>query len=574
MINIHMAGIDFNKAAVEYRERFALTTAAQAAMLRSIKKLDNVLGCVMISTCNRMELWISYDKEPEKKPFDILCESFGVDSSEYSAYFTQRDGDEAVSHLFELACGLKSMVFGEEQILSQVKDAIAFAREQEAADPLLEALFRYAVTAAKKAKTKVRLIAVDRSVAGTMTKLLKSRLGGLSGVPCLVIGNGEMGKLAAKELISEGARVTMTLRQYKNGFSEIPAHSRVVDYEERYEQLARSRVIISATRSPHSTLSYEKILPFAGTEEKYLFDLAVPRDIDPRIAELGNMKLFDIDDLGARMADESENAGVAEVKEIIREEMAEFARWQSVRGIMPKINELSDFVLADLGERLAHGLKGSELDEESRRLVSQAASDAVSKVIVKFILSLQKDMESDMFEDCLSSLGDSDSESENKGEPCEGPPPRFPLYVDLSNREVAVIGAGNIALRRIRSLLSFPCRLKVVAPDALDEIKGYARENKLVLELKAYESSDIEESALVIAATDSREVNAAVAADAKKKAKPCSIADNRDECTFYFPSIIEYKGGVIGVCGTGEDHARTREVAANIREFIKASEII
>ncbi len=574
MINIHMAGIDFNKASIEYRERFAMTAAVQAELLRDIKKRADVLGCVIISTCNRMELWVSYDEEPQKKPFDLLCERFCAEPSKYSDYFTLREGEEAVNHLFELACGLKSMVFGEEQILSQVKDAIAFAREQEAADPLLEALFRHAVTAAKKAKTKVRLIAVDRSVAGTMKRLLKDKLGDLRGVDCLVIGNGEMGKLAAKELISEGAKVTMTLRQYKNGFSEIPAHSRVVDYEERYEQFEKSKAIISATRSPHYTLTYEKILPFAGHEEKYLFDLAVPRDIDPRIAGLKNIRLFDIDDLGARMASGGENAGVAEIREIIGEEMAEFYRWQSVRGIMPKINELSDFVLSDLGERLAHGLKGSELDEESRRLVCRAASDAVSKVIVKFILSLQKDMESDMFEDCLSSLGDKDSEPESKSEPCEGPPPRFPLYVDLSNREVAVIGAGNIALRRIRSLLSFPCRLKVVAPDALDEIKGYAKENKLVLELKAYESSDIEDSALVIAATDSREVNAAVAADARKKAKPCSIADNRDECTFYFPSIIEYNGGVIGVCGTGEDHARTKEVAANIREFIKASEIV
>jgi siroheme synthase-like protein len=346
----------------------------------------------------------------------------------------------------------------------------------------------------------------------------------------------------------------------------------VVDYEERYEQLEKSKIVISATRSPHCTLSYDKLSEMKCTDDKILFDLAVPRDIDPQIAELKNFSLYDIDDLGARMVDESENEGVAEVKEIIREEIAEFERWNLVRGIMPKINEISDFVLSDLNDRLVSSFKGSEIDEGSRKIISQAAEDAVSKVIVKFILSLQKDMDSEMFEKSFLSLSESESDAPKSCENTDSPPPRFPLYVDLSGREVAVIGAGNIAMRRIKSLLNFPCRLKVVAPEALDDIKSWAKENKLVLELKAYESRDIENSALVIAATDSREVNAAVAADARKTAKPCSIADNRDECTFYFPSIIEYDGGVIGVCGTGENHGRTKEIAADIREFIKVRE--
>lgn len=567
-----MAGIDFNKAAIDIRERFALTESAAASLLVAVKERLGVKGCAVINTCNRMELWVSFEGETEESPFGMLCNFFGANPENYEEFFTQRKGDEAINHLFELSCGLKSMVFGEEQILTQVKDAISFSREQSAADPILEALFRFAVTAAKKAKTKVRLIAVDRSVAGTMVKLLIEQFGSLKGVPSLVIGSGEMGRLAVSELLAQGAEVCMTLRQYKHGLATIPAHCRVVDYEERYEQLKKSKIIISATRSPHCTLYADKVKEYAEGEEKVLFDLAVPRDIDPKTAELEGIKLFDIDDLGARMVSESENEGVAEVKEIIREEIAEFERWNLVRGIMPKINEISDFVLSDLNERLKSSFKGSEMDEESRALVSKAAEDAVSKVIVKFILSLQKDMDSEIFEKSFLSLAQNGEEPPAPCANTESPPPRFPLYVDLSGREVAIIGAGNIALRRIKSLLSFPCRLKVVAPEALSEIKTWADEKKLTLELKEYESKDIENSALVIAATDLREVNAAVAADARKTAKPCSIADNRDECTFYFPSIIEYDGGVIGVCGTGENHGRTKEIATDIREFLRVRE--
>src|SRR5690554_2067206 len=121
-MKIKMTGIDFNKAEIEYREEFALTKAKQARFLESIQKNFNILGCVIINTCNRMELWISCDKNIDADPYEILCNLYQVDLQEYKDYFTKREDLEAIIHLFELACGLRSKVFGEEQILSQVKE--------------------------------------------------------------------------------------------------------------------------------------------------------------------------------------------------------------------------------------------------------------------------------------------------------------------------------------------------------------------------------------------------------------------------------------------------------------------
>lgn len=569
-MNVYMTGIDFNKASLEYRERFALTKAGEAEMLSDIKAMPEVSGCVMISTCNRMELWISYCWTPSITPYEILCERFAVEPEQYARYFTQRDGDEAVNHLFELACGLKSMIFGEEQILSQVKDSISFARENAAADPILEALFRCAVTSAKKAKTKVRLIAVDRSVANTMIKLLREEVGELRGLNCLVIGSGEMGRLAARGLAAEGCDVHMTLRRYKYGDVLIPSGCRTVDFEERYEQYRKSEIIISATRSPHFTLTYEKAAPITEGR-KILFDLAVPRDIEPKLSELPGIKLFDIDHLGGRLVDESDNSQVTEVKDIIKEGIDEFSRWQSVRGLMPRVNEITGFALSDLDERLKNSLKGVSLNEDGFGLVSQAANEAVSRVVGKFLLSLQKDMDSESFLNCIH---EEDEEEPPEQYEMEGEelPLRFPLYVDLTGREVLVIGAGAIALRRIKSLMKFPCMIRVIAVSAMDEIMSLAAERKIKLEQKAYESSDIDGAYLVVAATDRRDVNRQVADDARRLGKHCSIADRREECTFYFPSIVEYPGGVIGICGTGEDHGRTKEIASEIREFMKVRE--
>ena len=280
-MKIKMTGIDFNKASIEYREKFALTSSGQAAMLKSISNSGEASGCVIINTCNRMELWVSFDGDSDKDPYELLCARLKVDAEMYRSYFTSREDAEAVTHLFELASGLKSKVFGEEQILSQVKEAVCIARECRSAGPVLEAVFRYAVTAAKKVKTQVRLTAVDSSVAQTAVRTLKAQLGDLTGLSCLVIGNGEMGRLAAKHLLAEGCEVTMTLRQYKSGDAVIPRGCTVIDYEERYSHLMSAKVIISATRSPHYTLHTENVRELTGDSEKLMFDLALPRDIEP-----------------------------------------------------------------------------------------------------------------------------------------------------------------------------------------------------------------------------------------------------------------------------------------------------
>ena len=571
MINICMAGIDFNKARIDIRERFALTTLAQAEMLCEISRINGVSGCVIINTCNRMELWVSFEGAPEKKPFDILCDMFRIGTREYERFFTQRDGMEAVRHLFELACGLKSLIFGEEQILTQVKEAIAFSRDSGTADPMLEAVFQRAVTAAKKAKTKVQLTAVDRSAAKTVVEILKEKYGDLKGLPCLVIGSGEMGRLAAKGLLAEGCDVHITLRHYRSGEAVIPNGCCVVDYDERFGMLKNSKIIISATRSPHYTLSYNQVKELLGSDEKLLFDLAIPRDIDPEIARLSNIKLYDIDQLGGSLADSNENQSLAEVRAIIEDEIKELERWNCVRELMPKINEIGAAASSDVEERIQSSLKHIPLDENCLELVHEAAGKAVSKVVENFLLSVQKNADAEVLSSFLSSLSEASTEDARAEQNAEFPP-RFPLFVDLSGKDIAVIGAGKIALRRIKTLLSYPCNVAVTAPEAVEEIERMNNDKRITLKKKEYEASDIKGAFLVVAATDDRELNRRISLDAGKNGQYCSIADCKEECTFYFPATVHYNGGVIGICGTGENHSMTKEIAFDIREYIKVRE--
>ena len=167
-VRIKMAGIDYRKAPVEVRERFSMTASAVERALQASKVNPGLTGCVIISTCNRTEYWISGETEAfdELDPAILLCEEKCQSHSEYKKYFQVSEGMEAVHGLMELCCGIRSQIFGDDQIISQVKRAVDMAREQQALDTALEILFRTAVTGAKKVKSRVLFSNVDRSVAG------------------------------------------------------------------------------------------------------------------------------------------------------------------------------------------------------------------------------------------------------------------------------------------------------------------------------------------------------------------------------------------------------------------------
>lgn len=568
-MSIKMAGIDFTNASIAERERFALTQSSQAELLKYCGGWPGILGSVIINTCNRMELWLSCEDTYDISPFSVLCDYFNTEQDACRGYFVIRDGADAVRHLFELACGLKSMIFGEEQILVQVKDAIAFSREQGATDPVLHSLFHRAVAAAKKSKTQVQLKTVGRSVAQTAVDMLKQLTGNLGGAECLVIGSGEMGRITAKRLVSEGCHVRMTLRTYKSGEAVIPMGCQPVDYDSRYEFLKDSQIVISATRSPHHTLEFDKVKACLGGKNKLLFDLALPRDIDPAVDTLPGIRLFDIDHLGGRLTDDDDKAALEHVHEIIDEAIGEYERWLYIRGLMPKINELGVLAAADAEARLNSYLKDAPLDERCRHIINQAASQAVSKVVENLLLSLHdnpnRELLSGALADTKAAIADNTLVAKL--------PPRFPLFVDLTGRTVTVIGAGPVALRRIQTLCAYPCQIRVTAPGAIPEIEDLYRTGKIDYRQKVYEPADLEGAFLVLAATDDRALNHKIAGDARQAGRYCSIADCKEDCTFYFPATVHYDGGVIGICGTGENHTRTKRMADGIRDYIKSKEL-
>lgn len=249
-MSISMIGIDYSRAAVDIRAQFSFTKKNAVAAMEHLKEEPGIAGCIILSTCNRMEIWASTTEDWQGSLYEFLCREKGKEPAEYAQYFAERTEEEAVEHLFYLTSGLKSQILAEDQIITQVKDALSLSREAYCTDNVLEVLFRMAVTAAKKVKTKVIFSRGNSSVIHQAIHCLEEKGFSLFGKTCMVIGNGEMGKVAALALREAGAEVTVTVRQYRSGIVNIPKGCERINYGDRGEFLPQCDLVVSATASP------------------------------------------------------------------------------------------------------------------------------------------------------------------------------------------------------------------------------------------------------------------------------------------------------------------------------------
>ena len=410
-MHIKMVGIDHNKASIEYRELFSFTKAGAIDAMQRIGAKPSIEGCLILSTCNRTELWISTSNG--ESPYQLLCEVKGIDEGRLKDYFVERESEDAVSHLLELACGLDSKIFGEDQIISQVREALILARKNHCTDMVLEKVFQTAIRAAKKVKSKVQLSAADGSTALQVVSLLRENLGDLDGVSCFVIGNGKMGQLVSHTLLTHGAQVKMTLRKSIHGNhpteSIAPESCIMVPYEERISELSSAKVVISATRSPHYTLKKNEVAAFLNPEPSIWIDLAVPRDIDPEVCGLSGITLFDIDHLAKEEHLAKNEKGREESTLILKEYFNELKQWFAFRERVPEIQDILKLSVEDVSKRLNQPMENMELPEEEKRRIQCEIERAVEKSVGKLLFGLKDTLSHSLWKECLEAVHDAAS---------------------------------------------------------------------------------------------------------------------------------------------------------------------
>lgn len=409
-----MIGIDHSRADLKMREQFSFTTAQAKRAMQEIKKQPGVRGCILLSTCNRMELWVSTGQEMAQHGAQhtvgallrLLGKMKQVDMETLCCepYFICRQDQEAAEHLFYLAAGLKSRILGEDQILAQVKEALNRSREIYCTDTLLEVLFRYAVTAGKEVKANVAMPHADSSAAHHAIAGLKQQGYVFAGKSCLVIGNGQMGKIAAQALQEEGAAVTVTVRQYKSGRVEIPKGCRRIHYGERYEILPKCDVIVSATVSPNLTIrkaELEQARKYTDKSQIYI-DLAVPRDMEEEIAQLKGVTLYNIDAFQSDGRASEVNGMYCKAETVLKKKLAEFLAWYECRELVPRLQQIGQHVAADICWRMQRNI--CTLPRKEQEVVSLQLQQSAAKAVDKLLFTLRDGLPREELYHCVELL--------------------------------------------------------------------------------------------------------------------------------------------------------------------------
>ena len=356
-MDISLISISHKNAPLEVRARFAFPVEAQEELMRQVIARNIAEECVFISTCNRTEIY-TYHACPGSnftKMQALLFEFAGIQvEEEMGDYVRMYQGSKAIKHLFHVAAGLDSMVMGEDQILGQVKRAHEQAHQIGTCGVYLTTLFRYAVTAAKKVKTETDLSRTTVSMATMAIKAAEQGLGTLHGKKVMLIGaSGKIGGVVLKNLqCIEGAKVCITSRNMSQAKED--HHHRityqVMEYDNRYELMDEMDVIISATASPHYTVTYGKLSKVLKTEKpRVLIDLAVPIDIEAKVEQIPGVKRFDVDDFQelARVNNEKKQHEVQAADQILAEIQKDFERWMVFQLSLPKIEQLKKRMLEE-----------------------------------------------------------------------------------------------------------------------------------------------------------------------------------------------------------------------------------
>ncbi|WP_024734965.1 glutamyl-tRNA reductase [Enterocloster asparagiformis] len=299
---MYCISVSYKKAPAEIRGRFAFDAREKEALAGTLRESGAVDGCVVLCTCNRSEVYLSGGKAAIRALQEAVASIKAVPQQELLKYLNTYSGERATAHLFKVCCGFDSMVLGEDEILGQVRDAYQAALEKKHVDYELNVLFQRAIACAKRIRTDTRISTTPLSVATLVAnEVFHFPAQGIKRV--MIIGiTGKMGTTIAKNILAKpGIQVTGTVRSHHAVLDFAPKGDRVklVDYRDRYQYMAEMDIVISATTSPHYTITRDELArAMAGREPdrpRLLIDVAVPLDMDPEAAKLPGVTLRDID---------------------------------------------------------------------------------------------------------------------------------------------------------------------------------------------------------------------------------------------------------------------------------------
>ncbi|HET7538694.1 MAG TPA: glutamyl-tRNA reductase [Polyangiaceae bacterium] len=389
---IVVVGLSHRTAPIAVREKLVLEAAELPDFLRALVQRPEVGEALLVSTCNRVELVAAgragFDSDLDQVA-KACVDALAVHSPGIASHLYAHTGGAAVRHLFRVAASLDSMVLGEPQILGQVKEAYETARKAGTVGSVLHRTLPRAIRAAKRVRTDTAIGSGQVSVPSVAVDLAREIFADLAGHSALLVGSGEMAEAVARLLKIGGASVVVvgrTLARAEELAGAVGGTAR--PWSELQQSLVEADVVVTSTSAPHFVIDYDMVSAVRRArrgKNQFFIDLAVPRDVEPRIETLDGEFLYNIDDLSKVVSDtlSSRTREAASAEAIISRAAEGYDRWADSEQATPTIVQLRARLTAALEEELARSLRGKlkHLPETDRAAVSKMLESAVNRIL-------------------------------------------------------------------------------------------------------------------------------------------------------------------------------------------------
>jgi glutamyl-tRNA reductase len=398
-------GLSHKTAPLELRERLALTEGRAAGVMGGLTETGGVREAAVVSTCNRTELYLVVDDsvEAESLALSALSREAEIRPTELVGHLYSLRATDAARHLYQVTAGLDSMIIGEAEIQGQIKRAYELSLVEGASGPILNRLFRGAISAGGRVRDETAISEKGVSVASVSVELARHALGDISKSQALVLGAGDTAELVARALVNRGTETVFIANRHFDRAIGLAQRfgGEAVRIDEMPAKLTEADIVISATNSPHHLIDrddLEKVMELRESRPLFLVDLAVPRDIDPACREVDGVTVSDVEDI-QKIVERNTNGREGEARpagRIIEVELERYERWLASLEVVPTVvalRERSEEIirrviaenenrwenLSDVDRRrmetMARAIASRMLHEPTRRLKESAGSD-------------------------------------------------------------------------------------------------------------------------------------------------------------------------------------------------------
>ena len=387
-MNIVLLGLNHKTAPIALRERLAVAPQQLEEATRSLMQAPGVVEGMILCTCNRVELLTS-QKPDAPHLLDFIGSYFGIDRQQLAPHMYEYRQEEAVRHLFRVACSLDSMVIGEPQILGQVKSSYLAARSAGAIRGHLDKVLQRAFVVAKRVRSETQIGSSSVSIASVAVELARKIFGSLDGKRVLLVGAGKMSEQAARHLLAQGAGAVLVANRTHERAVQLAQRfgGRAIRFDDLYAHADQADIVITSTGSDQAVFRREHAQHFLQQRRgrpMFFIDIAVPRDVDPEVNKLDGIFLYDIDDLqsvaGSHLKERGKEAELAEA--MILAEVDKYQRRLHSLNVAPEIVRF---------QQSAEQIRQGELRRLASRLQSlsaeqQAAVEALTRGLVNKFL--------------------------------------------------------------------------------------------------------------------------------------------------------------------------------------------